>query len=625
MRKRLIAGVVLALVIVIGVGSVWARDTPARQSRSEACLNPAAGISIKSSLDKRDACSRLLRDRRLSSTARADAFAQRARAQFDLRRPELAAADLGEAIRLRPADPALFALRAESYRRMDRFARADADAQRVVALAADQPASYVLRGRMALDLGRADRALDDAATAIRLASDRADGYLVRGDALVAGGRFDEALAAFDRAIALDPLSGAGYGARAHAQQMRGDLDAALADIRRAIGRQPFVGLWHAYEGDILRYIGDLDGAMKAFNDELVVHPDFGYALVGRALTFERKGDIAAARVDFERALRRSSDIWDNAASARETARARLAALDSGAVVPATIPAPRKAENATSLPTPTIAPPAVVTRPTAEESKAVVPSQGRRVALVIGNSAYRNVPALPNPQKDAAAVAAVLRAIGFDQVTLTIDADRAKMAEALRAFASDAAKSDWALVYYAGHGMEVGGQNYLIPVDAALASDRDAPSQAIALAQIMAAIDGARKLKLVVLDACRDNPFAPAATADVGRHVVAAIGTGVGGASATRSAGRGLGEPTLAGASLVVFAAKHGQVALDGEGGNSPFAMAFAQRIITPGVEIDKIFRLVRDDVLEATAGRQEPYTYGSLPGREEFFFIAARR
>jgi uncharacterized caspase-like protein len=108
-------------------------------------------------------------------------------------------------------------------------------------------------------------------------------------------------------------------------------------------------------------------------------------------------------------------------------------------------------------------------------------------------------------------------------------------------------------------------------------------------------------------------------ADAGASVPSVSGT-----MATRSVGRGLSEVKVSGASLVVFAAKHGQTALDGEGGNSPFAIALVQRIATPGVEINKIFRLVRDDVMEATAGRQEPFTYGSLPGREDFFFVAGR-
>jgi len=91
--------------------------------------------------------------------------------------------------------------------------------------------------------------------------------------------------------------------------------------------------------------------------------------------------------------------------------------------------------------------------------------------------------------------------------------------------------------------------------------------------------------------------------------------------ASRSVGRGLAEVRVTGATLVVYAAKHGETALDGEGANSPFATALVQRIATPGVEINKLFRLIRDDVMEATAGRQEPFTYGSLPGREDFFFV----
>lgn len=113
---------------------------------------------------------------------------------------------------------------------------------------------------------------------------------------------------------------------------------------------------------------------------------------------------------------------------------------------------------------------------------------------------------------------------------------------------------------------------------------------------------------VVLDACRENPF----TSHMRRT------------AATRSVGRGLARVEPEGAMLVVYAAKHGQLALDGEGGNGPFATAFVRRMVTPGVEIDKIFRLIRDDVMEATGGRQEPFIYGSLPGREDFFFVEKR-
>jgi uncharacterized caspase-like protein len=240
-------------------------------------------------------------------------------------------------------------------------------------------------------------------------------------------------------------------------------------------------------------------------------------------------------------------------------------------------------------------------------------------LVIGNSAYKTVPALANPQKDAQAIAASLRNIGFDQVTLANDATREKLIDSLRTFANEAEKADWAMVYYAGHGMEVGGVNYLVPTDAKLAVDRDIQFEAVPLDQVLAAVDTAKKLKLVVLDACRDNPFSPRKTS---APEAAAASTPTGGAKITsRSIGRGLAEVKTTSGTLVVFAAKNGQVALDGEGDNSPFAVAMLQRIATPDVEINKMFRLVRDDVMEATAGRQEPYTYGSLPGKEDFFFV----
>ena len=249
------------------------------------------------------------------------------------------------------------------------------------------------------------------------------------------------------------------------------------------------------------------------------------------------------------------------------------------------------------------------------------AQGRRIALVIGNAGYKNVGALLNPEHDAAAIAASLRAIGFTTVMLVDDATREKMVSALRVFANEAANADWAVVYYSGHGMEVLGTNYLIPIDAKLATDRDAQTEAVPLDQVMASVEGAKRLKLVLLDACRNNPFLPQMRRTASLDVGVASGSSAGTTIAARSVGRGLGEIAVSGATLVVYAAKHGQTALDGEGDDSPFAIAIVQRIATPNVEINKLFRLVRDDVLEATAGRQEPFTYGSLPGHEDFFFV----
>jgi multidrug efflux pump subunit AcrA (membrane-fusion protein) len=228
----------------------------------------------------------------------------------------------------------------------------------------------------------------------------------------------------------------------------------------------------------------------------------------------------------------------------------------------------------------------------------------RIALVIGNASYKAVAALPNPQRDAAAIAAALRGVGFQTVTLAGDLSREKFVDALRTFAAAAEKADWAVVYFAGHGIEVGGVNYLVPVDAKLASDRDAQYDAVSLEQVVGAVEAAKKMRLVIVDACRENPFAQQMKRTV----------------ASRSISRGLGRIEPEGGTLVAYAAKHGEIALDGDGTNSPFVTALIRHLPTPGMEIYKLFRLVRDEVLTATARKQEPFFYGSLPS-EDFFFV----
>jgi uncharacterized caspase-like protein len=131
---------------------------------------------------------------------------------------------------------------------------------------------------------------------------------------------------------------------------------------------------------------------------------------------------------------------------------------------------------------------------------------KRVALVIGNSAYQRTRALPNPRNDAGAIAKLLRDSGFAEVALRSDLDYRAMREAVRMFGDTARGADVALVYYAGHGLEVAGENYVVPVDAKLLRDFDLDYEAVALTLLLSAVDGARTLKLVVLDACRNNPL-----------------------------------------------------------------------------------------------------------------------
>jgi uncharacterized caspase-like protein len=229
--------------------------------------------------------------------------------------------------------------------------------------------------------------------------------------------------------------------------------------------------------------------------------------------------------------------------------------------------------------------------------------GTRVALVIGNAAYQSVAHLPNATNDAELTARALREAGFSDVTVAKDLDRAGMVAALQDFGAKADKADWAFVYYAGHGIEMGGRNFLIPVDAKLRQERHIEDEAIALDRILASAQGARTIRLIVLDACRDNPFATQMEAS----------------GATRSIGRGLARVETSGATLVLFAAREGTTAADGDGTNSPFATAFANRIVEPGVEISLTLRRLSADVLKATGNIQEPVQYGRLPEQEVYF------
>jgi uncharacterized caspase-like protein len=224
---------------------------------------------------------------------------------------------------------------------------------------------------------------------------------------------------------------------------------------------------------------------------------------------------------------------------------------------------------------------------------------KRVALVLGNSAYQNVARLPNPVNDGAAIAATLKDAGFDVVDSRHDLMAAETRRALRDFADRARDADIAVVYYAGHGIEVDGTNYLIPVDARLERDTDVYDEAFSLDRVLLAIEPAKRLRLVILDACRDNPFAKIMKRTV----------------ASRAIGQGLAKVEPASPNtLIAYAAKAGSTASDGDSKNSPFTSALVKHITTPGLDVRRAFGFVRDDVLKNTSNRQEPYVYGSLGG-----------
>lgn len=227
---------------------------------------------------------------------------------------------------------------------------------------------------------------------------------------------------------------------------------------------------------------------------------------------------------------------------------------------------------------------------------VFAAEDSRIALVIGNADYADLPALRSPLRDAEAVAAALRDDGFSTVTVVANATRAELLTALDDLSKKAESADWALVYFAGHGAESDGNSYLIPVDARSGADAKLADQGVPLARVIAAAAPTRKLSVILFDAGRDNPFGfqlpPAGDAPV----------------------------APAESTIIAFAGKAGQAVSDGGAdANSPFAAALLKNLATPGLEVMKFFSRVRDDVLAATDMKQQPFFYGSLAG-EEFFF-----
>ncbi len=222
------------------------------------------------------------------------------------------------------------------------------------------------------------------------------------------------------------------------------------------------------------------------------------------------------------------------------------------------------------------------------------AEARKVALIIGNGDYANTSRLVNPANDIKIIAASARQAGFDDVTIAADLAVNDFQKAMRDFRAKADGAEVAMVYYAGHGIEAQGKNWLIPTDAQLKSDLDLPYEAINLDRLMESVSGAQ-IRMVVLDSCRNNPFGRS-----WRSGTRAVVNGLAGVEADDV--------------LVIFAAAPGQTAADGTSGNSPFATSLAKRLPQPDTPVQLLGGLIRDDVLAATGGSQRPFVSASITG-----------
>ena len=571
----------------------------------------------------------------------AELFNNRGLAQFNVGEFNSAIKDFAEAIKINPKFSSAYNNRGIAYTKYKQFEPAIKDFTKAIEIDPRFVDAYMSRSEVLIyEKGDLDGGIRDIDRAISLDAKNGKAYSSRGEAMRLKGNLDQAIADHEAAIRLNP-SPESFGNRALAWKDKGDLDRAIADCDDAILLNPNYAPAYAARGEILRLKGEfdrsladlekavslnpksatslylrgktlqetgaLDKAIADYDEALRLIPKLAAVHTNRGLAYESKGDLAKARADFAEALKLPpvSDA-ETTKPAQQIARSHLAALDVKERE-AVERAAREAKEAKEALQAKATKAAEFSLANSGSLQPALADPGRRVALVIGISAYASHSALPNAKRDAQAVAASLREVGFQSVFEGYDLDKRKLESTLQSFAQQATAANWAVIYYAGHGIEIGGTNYLIPVDAKLATDRDVSFEAVPLDHVMLAAEGAKKLHLVLLDACRDNPFARTMQRTAGltsRSVVT----------------RGLASIEPEAGTMVVYAARAGEVALDGKGDHGPFAQALVNNFKKPRIEIRKLVDLVRDDVMKATDRHQLPFHYGTLPGDEDFYF-----
>jgi tetratricopeptide (TPR) repeat protein len=345
-------------------------------------------------------------------------------------------------------------------------------------------------------------------------------------------------------------------------------DESIAACTRAIasGRGRGAQLARAYNsrGYALDKKGDYDRAIGDCGQAIRLDPNSAAAYVNRGRVYSGRREYDLAIADYDQAIRLDPQNID--------ARAERSAAQ-GLLAPARIPS----ASAATL--------------------------DRRVALVIGNSAYSALTAIPNPRNDAREIGDTLKALGFE-VLLGIDLKRADMEDFLIRFSRSMSRADTALVYYAGHGLQHNGINYLVPVDARIEDEANL-RRLFNLQAVIDDLQNAGRVRILMVDACRDN------------NIVQQLARRL---PATRSSGltRGLARIEGADGTLIAFATQPNRVAIDGDGQNSPFARALLRHLPTPDLELRTLMTRVRTEVVNLTAGAQRPEVWDSLVG--EFIF-----
>ncbi|WP_315833792.1 caspase family protein [Bradyrhizobium prioriisuperbiae] len=568
-------------------------------------------------------CTRLIETAGLPPVVRSAAYWQRAQGYNRTGRPELAVPDLDEAIRLNPTFVLAYVERALSNSFLSKDDDIIRDATRASELNPKLTIAYVVLGHAYARKKELDKALAALDVALRVDPKLTAALAARADLWIKKKELRFALADADQIVKLQPKDGLSYALRCHVLEGMASFDEAIADCTQAIalGNPALVNAASGYQNRATVYfkMGNLDRALTDYDQSIRLDPKNAGALSERSDVWRAKGDLERAQQDADDALRFNPDLAKlhtsrglileargNAAGAREDYKAALALADysstKGYSQTFVDDSSREKEIARARLTALSVDAGPSLGPAAQMSE-------KRIALVIGNSAYRRVTALPNPASDARLVAKNLTDLGF-QVSEGIDLDKAELKRTILQFVQRTASASLVVLFYAGHGMQIDGRNFLLPVDVDPLKARELSTEVLDLNFILAGLDDRLRTNIIILDACRDNPFAQkdkdAQAAEAGRSIVLQSGL-------AQPSGLGSGA-TLGAGTLLVFATAPGQVALDGNGANSPFSLALVRHIKTPRVDVQQMLTRVRADVVASTNGKQVPWSNSSLLG-----------
>ena len=500
-------------------------------------------------------------------------------AYYDRQDYDRAIIDLNEAVRLDPQLYFAYINRGSAYLFKKDYDRAIVDFEQALRIRPNSVDTYGGLIRTYSSKGDIDRAIEAANAGLRVAPKNVLFLVARAGLMIDKHDYDRALADLNDALRISPKSVDALNQRGATFHEKKDYDRAIVDFSEALRIDP--KSWTAYHGRgrAHREGGNYQRALADFSEAERLEPKQAIPLFGRSLTLEKMGDLNAAYRDVVEAL-----TLDPANSDGQRSRERLRAALAGTPAQTQTVAP-----AANAPSPVPLSPSIASPATA----------GPRVALVIGNGRYRHAQALPNPANDASDVAASLRKLGFDVIEGR-DLDKRGLEDKVREFSRKLDNARLALFFYAGHGIQVGGRNFLMPVDAKLERQGDLSFETVDVAQVLAQMEAEPRVNLIFLDACRDNPLS--------RSFVRTFG------ARSANVGQGLASIQSAVGTLIAYATQPDAVALDGTGRNSPFTTALLKHMNTPGLEIAALMRRVRAEVIQATNGKQVPWDHSSLLG-----------